>query len=173
MNPPIFLVGFMGSGKTRVGKLLARCLKWNWVDLDHKISSDAGLSIPEIFSQEGEEGFRKRERASFLTYAQIENTVVSCGGGIVTVPENLEDLVNQPRTICLRISPETVFRRVGNDPRRPLLQGPDPFVKIQELMQERKPYYSRFDKVIDVDKLKSGEIVNQILDLLDLTSNPS
>lgn len=84
------------------------------------------------------------------------------------MPENLEDLVRQPRSLCLKINPETVFRRVGNDPRRPLLQGKDPFAKIQELMNVRAPYYERFNHSIQVDKLRTAVVVNQIIEMFDL-----
>lgn len=168
MNPSVFLVGFMGSGKTRVGKLLARRLQWDWVDLDEVIVEQAGISIPEIFSTEGEGGFRKRERHVLTQYLNSQQKVISCGGGVITVPENLEDLVRQPRSLCLKINPETVFRRVGNDPRRPLLQGKDPFAKIQELMNVRAPYYERFNHSIQVDKLRTAVVVNQIIEMFDL-----
>lgn len=164
----IFLVGFMGSGKSRIGKLLARVLKWRWLDLDQLIVQEAGKSIPEIFASEGEAGFRLRERACLQQLLTAEAVVVSCGGGVVTQPENLQDLLQQPRVICLRIQPETVFRRVGNDPRRPLLSSRDPLGHIRKLMQEREAYYQAFPRQIDVDKLRSGEVVNRILAELDL-----
>jgi shikimate kinase len=165
---PIFLVGFMGSGKTRVGKLLARMLKWKWLDLDQLIVNEAGKSIPEIFKSEGESGFRKRERACLQKLLSAQCVVVSCGGGVVTQPENLKDLVAQPRVVCLRIQPETVFRRVGNDPRRPLLCSQDPLGHIRELMKQREAYYEVFRHQVDVDRLRSGEVVNRILALLEL-----
>lgn len=168
MSPSIFLVGFMGSGKTRVGKLLAKRLGWNWIDLDHVIVEEAGKSIPEIFTHEGEDGFRKREREVLTSFLHTENYVISCGGGIITVPQNLEDLVRQPRSLCLRITPETVFRRVGNDPRRPLLQGKDPYARIQELMALREPFYERFKNFVQVDKLRTAVIVNRIIELFEL-----
>lgn len=167
-DAPIFLVGFMGSGKTRVGKLLARLLKWKWVDLDQLIVNDDGTSIPEIFEREGESGFRKRERACLQKLLTAQCVVVSCGGGVVTQPDNLQDLLTQPRVVCLRIQPETVFRRVGNDPRRPLLNSQDPLGHIRRLMQERDPYYQAFPYQVDVDRLRSGEVVNRIITLLEL-----
>lgn len=158
----------MGSGKTNVGKQLAKHLKWSWVDVDEEIVRQAGKSIPEIFANEGEAYFRELERQCLLELLPSENQVVSCGGGIVTRPDNLRDLVAQPRSVCLRVSPETVFRRVGNDPRRPLLQGADPLGKIRELMQQRAPYYQEFPHQIDVDKLKTKEVVRKIIDELGL-----
>lgn len=165
---PIFLVGFMGSGKTRVGKLLARILKWRWLDLDQQIVAEAGLSIPEIFAAEGEAGFRERERRCLQKLLHEHAVVVSCGGGVVTQPDNFRDLLAQPRVVCLRIQPETVFRRVGNDPRRPLLASRDPLGHIRQLMAAREPYYQAFTHQVDVDKLRSGEVVNRILTLFNL-----
>lgn len=168
MNPPVFLVGFMGSGKTRTGKELAERLAWEWIDLDDQIVETAGKSIPQIFSGEGEEHFRQLERRCLQKVLSRENLVVSCGGGIVTQPESLNLLLEQPRVICLRISPETVFRRVGNDPRRPLLQGADSMGIIRSLMREREPCYSRFPHQIDVDKRNASEVVDEIVGLLEL-----
>ncbi len=163
MSGRIFLVGFMGSGKTRVGKLLAKKLKWNWVDLDKEVVKAAGVTIPELFTREGEEGFRDRERVVLQEHLQAENEVISCGGGIVLRPENLEDLLKEPQVYCLRITPESVFRRVGNDPRRPLLQGPNPYEKIKELMASRADLYARFPNQIDVDHLRTSDVVDAIL----------
>ena len=162
----------MGSGKTRTGQLLAKHLGWTWLDLDDRIVEIAGKSIPDIFSQDGEGAFRKMERQCFQEALAGENMVVSCGGGIVTQPENLRDLLAQPRVVCLRIQPETVFRRVGNDPRRPLLQGSDAMGQIRKLMQARAPYYQQFEFQIDVDKCRSSEVVNRIIDNLGLPLRP-
>ncbi|MEX2608117.1 MAG: shikimate kinase [Kiritimatiellia bacterium] len=156
----------MGSGKTRVGKLLAKKLNWKWVDLDREVVNAAGMSIPELFKQEGEQGFRDRERAALQAHLCAENEVISCGGGIILRPENLEDLLKEPQVYCLRITPESVFRRVGNDPRRPLLQGPDPYGKIKELMSGREALYARFPHQIDVDHLRTSEVVDSILPML-------
>ncbi|MDF3127569.1 shikimate kinase [Kiritimatiellaeota bacterium B1221] len=170
MTSPVFLVGFMGSGKTQTGQLLAKRLGWSWLDLDEKIVEVAGKSIPEIFAQEGEGAFRKMERACLQEALASEATVVSCGGGIVTQPDNLRDLLHQSRVVCLRIQPETVFRRVGNDPRRPLLQGSDSMGQIRKLMTEREVYYQQFPLQIDVDKCRASEVVDRIIDQLRLLS---
>jgi shikimate kinase len=166
MSGRIFLVGFMGSGKTRVGKLLAKELKWNWVDLDKEVVRSAGMSIPELFKLEGEQGFRDRERAALQEHLQADNEVISCGGGIILRPENMQDLLAEPHVYCLRITPESVFRRVGNDPRRPLLQGPHPYETIKELMAGRADLYARFPNQIDVDHLRTSEVVEAILPML-------
>lgn len=163
MSGRVFLVGFMGSGKTRVGKLLAKKLNWTWVDLDREVSGAAGMSIPDLFRLEGEEGFRDRERAALQTHLKAENEVISCGGGIILRPENLEDLLREPHVYCLRITPESVFRRVGNDPRRPLLRGPNPYETIKKLMADRADLYARFPNQIDVDHLRTPEVVDAIL----------
>ncbi|WFB35248.1 shikimate kinase [Kiritimatiellota bacterium B12222] len=165
---PIFLVGFMGSGKTRVGKLLSKRLGWGWVDLDHEIEAQAQMPISEIFKKEGESGFRLREKAVLDQFSQQEEIVVSCGGGIVTEADNLKQLLSLPRVVCLRLTPETVFKRVGNDPRRPLLHGQDPYGQIQKLMKAREGYYVQFSHQIDVDRLRTAEVVNEIIGLFGL-----
>lgn len=168
MNPPVFLVGFMGSGKTRTGKLLAKRLGWHWLDLDERIVEVAGKTIPEIFSRDGEAAFRSLERDCLRKVLSENSTVISCGGGIVTQAENLQELLNQPRVVCLRIQPETVFRRVGNDPRRPLLQRTDAMEQIRKLMRARSVFYDQFKYQIDVDRLRTSEVVNRIIEDLGL-----
>ncbi|MGA0333830.1 MAG: shikimate kinase [Kiritimatiellia bacterium] len=162
MNAPIFLIGFMGSGKTHIGKELARKLDWSWVDLDQEITRLAGKSIPEIFAGPGESAFREMENQCLRESLQRDATVISCGGGVITHDDSRNLLLAQPRVVCLRIKPETVFRRVGNDPRRPLLQGTDAMGQIRKLMKAREPFYSQFEHQIDVDNLPTVRLVKRI-----------
>jgi len=158
----VFLVGFMGSGKTSTARRLSELLGWRWVDLDAEIESAAGRAISGIFAEAGEAGFRLREREALIQWLTVDQAVVACGGGVVLDPRSLEDLLAQPWVYSLRVSPETVFQRVGADRNRPLLQGADPLSRIQELMEARRPLYDRFPCQIDTDGLRPSEVAARI-----------
>jgi len=164
MKGPVFLIGFMGTGKSEVGRLLSKELEWVFRDVDEMVEAEAGRSIPEIFEEEGESGFRRRERAALLKSMASSNSVVSCGGGIVVTPENLEDLLRQPYVYRLRAEPKTIFERVGSDPHRPLLQGEgDPLGRIGNLLNAREPLYRKFEKQVVTDGFRPSEVVGHIL----------
>lgn len=159
----VFLVGFMGSGKSEVGRLLADHLDWSFVDLDEEISKKAGCSIPEIFEKEGEPGFRKRERDCLLEFMEKTEAVISCGGGIVTVPENLRDLISQPGSFCLQVTPEEVWKRIGQDPNRPMLQAENPQQRIRDLLASRAPFYDQFPHQVQTENFRTSEVVETLL----------
>jgi shikimate kinase len=163
MNTPLLLIGFMGSGKTQVGRLLARSLHVPFVDLDESIARDAGCGIPDLFAREGEDGFRRREHEALKRSLQPGGRIVSCGGGIIVRPENRDLLLAQPHVYCLRVSAESVLKRVGNDPNRPLLHGADPLTRIRELQQQRAPWYALFPHQIDTDGFRPSEVADRIL----------
>jgi shikimate kinase len=157
--PPdnLILVGFMGSGKTTVGRRLARALQWRFVDIDRQIEADAGKSIPDIFESEGEEGFRSRERQALEKTLRRTFQVIACGGGIVTRPENIERLNRGGHVFCLRASLATLRGRVGKDPNRPLA------AKFETLYTERKPLYDSFANQVDTDAGDQKRVVREIL----------
>lgn len=163
MTDSVFLVGFMGSGKSAVGRELADRLGWSYLDLDEEIVRDAGCSIPDIFAAEGEAGFRTREAECLSRALHTPHQVVSCGGGIVTLPENLQQLLDHPGTVCLEVSAEEVWNRIGQDPNRPLLQGEDPQGTIRSLMEERAPLYAQVPLRIKTDGFRTSEVVDQVL----------
>lgn len=164
MNPSvIILTGFMGTGKSEVGNLLAERLQYRFVDLDQVIEEHAGCSIPDLFEQEGEAGFRKRETRALLMEGGQPKQVLSCGGGVVVTPENLEWLKQQSGVVCLDATPETIVSRIGSDPNRPLLQGDDPLIRIQSLMEQRAPLYAQLPTHIDTDRLRPSEVADRIL----------
>lgn len=163
MTDAVFLVGFMGSGKSVVGRELAERLNWSFVDLDEEISKTAGRTIPEIFDAEGEEGFRFRERKILEKYLTATQTVISCGGGILTQAANLADLTSHPGTVCLQVSPEEVWRRVGQDANRPLLQSDSPAQTLRDLFAERAPFYGNIPIQIPTEGFRPSEVVDRIL----------
>ncbi len=156
--PPenLILVGFMGSGKSTVGRRLAKALQWRFVDLDRVIERDAGKPIPKIFEEEGEAGFREREQAALKKTLRRTFQVIACGGGIVTVPENIPLMKNGGHVFCLRASLKTIRERVGKDPNRPLA------VHLEALYAKRLPLYAQFEHQIDTDMGDQKRVVREI-----------
>jgi len=145
----IAIIGFMGSGKSTVGALLASRLGMDFVDLDEVISAEAGKSIGEIFSEEGEEGFREREHRALREQLARGGKVISCGGGIVLRDDNIELLRKRCRVFFLRISEEKALERLEKDAgERPLLQGVRMEKKIRQLMRIRADRYLRAAQVV-------------------------
>lgn len=138
----VFLVGPMGSGKSTVGRILAHCLGLDCLDLDNRIESLAGRSIPAIFAEEGEAGFRDwEERALAAVADRDEPLVVATGGGVVLRPANRERMSAHGWMIYLAADVETLLARTAGDHNRPLLQVDDPRARLAELQAERDPLY--------------------------------
>ena len=172
MNESVFLIGFMGSGKSEVGRLLSAQLKRPFIDLDAEIERVAGKRIAAIFAEEGEAGFRRRETEALLHAGKTGGAGVSCGGGVVVTPDNRAFLLSQPWVFRLLVSPEAVFARVGNDPKRPLLQGGDPLPRIRKLMEEREPWYALFSQQVETEGFRSSEVAQQIFSEIRKKSGP-
>ncbi len=135
----IALIGFMGSGKSTVGRLLAEKLGWNWADTDAEIEKQTGKTISEIFNADGEEAFRQLESSSLNFYANKKSIVLSTGGGIVLRAENRELLKNF-FVIYLQVLPETAVAR-NKTGKRPLLNHPQPLERARQLLGEREALY--------------------------------
>lgn len=160
----IALVGFMGTGKTEVGRRLATRLGADFIDLDAEIEREAGWTIPEIFAREDEAGFRRRERDALEKALRRRNAVVSCGGGVVVSPENLDALLAHPRVVCLTAEPETILQRIGEDPNRPLLRGGgEPLDRIRELLAARRELYARIPIQVPTDGFRPSEVVDRVV----------
>ena len=162
----IILVGFMGTGKTTVGQLLAEQTGMPLVDMDAAIEQRAGKPITEIFAQDGEPHFRELERDIARELAVQEGQIVSTGGGIVLNLDNITDYEKNGLVVCLLASPETVLDRVKHDTTRPLLAG-DKQEKIIQLLETRKPLYEAITHKIDTDDLEPEAIVSQIIALYE------
>lgn len=138
----IVIIGLMGSGKSTVGRLVARLLGFHFADTDHMIIDRAGCSIPEIFAREGESGFRQRESAVLRELLGARRTVIATGGGIITQPVNRPMLRHLGFITWLEASTELLVRRTASNNDRPLLRGEEPpRVKLERLIQERAPLY--------------------------------
>ncbi len=165
MKTSIALIGFMGTGKTAVGKALAKRLDKEFVELDSLIEQKAGKTIPEIFNQDGEVTFRELEIEVTREVAERKNTVIACGGGVVLNEINIERLRKECIIVYLTASPRVILKRtLSNENERPLLEVSNKAQRIQELLRFRKLFYERAaDIKIDTSKLDISSAVEQII----------
>jgi shikimate kinase len=157
------LVGFMGTGKTSVGHMLASILSYRMVDTDHLIETRTGKRIADIFAAEGEAKFREYEKEVVAELEGSSDLIIATGGGVAVNPDNLASLKRHALVVCLWASPETILNRVGHQSHRPLLAGADPMDKIRRLMTEREPFYRQADVLINTDLRSLKEAAHQIV----------
>lgn len=161
----IILIGFMGSGKSTVGRMLARQLRFRFLDTDKLVEERARLAIPEIFAQHGEADFRGRETAVLESLCGVRQHILATGGGIVTVPENIPLLRSLGLVVLLKADPDEIFRRVSRNAERPLLQVEDPRRRVLDLMATRQPFYdSAAHFTVDSTRLRHEDVTEKILD---------
>ena len=158
----VFLVGFMGSGKSTAGKKLAASLGWSFIDLDRKIEEKAGKTIPEIFSSEGEAAFRKLETEILRTFKSCTRTIISTGGGTPCHGDNMDFMLETGVTVYLRLSPDQLVERLmGSTEERPLLKNiPDSGLRgfIETRLADRESYYNRANVIVDGINLDIGNL---------------
>jgi len=159
----IYLVGFMGTGKTAVGRELARKKKCCFVDLDDLIELKEGRTISDIFARKGEPYFRKTEKAVLKQVAREDGFMVACGGGIVIDRDNIAIMKKSGRIICLGATPQVILKRTRTFTHRPLLNVIDPKKRIDLMLKLRAPFYALADKTVNTSKLTIKEVVNKIL----------
>lgn len=160
----LFLIGFMGAGKSSVAAALGKILEREVVEMDQCISRREGMTIPEIFAQKGEAYFRQCETALLRDCAGWEPTVVSCGGGVPMREENVEAMRACGTVILLTARPEVILERVKDDHNRPLLEGHKDIPYISGLMAQRRPKYNAAaDLTIDTSNLTVQEVCDTIL----------
>lgn len=163
------LVGLPGSGKTTVGRQLARRLKVPFVDSDQVIEARLGCSIREFFEREGEPRFRDMESEVIDDLSQRPDQVLSTGGGVVLRPENRQLLRERGRAVYLKSTPEELFRRLRHDANRPLLQVADPLGKLRELFLQRDPLYREVAHfTLETGRPSVSTLVNMIVMQLEL-----
>jgi len=167
------LIGFMGTGKTSVGRMAATHLHFRFVDTDELIESRAARSIAEIFAQAGEQVFRGIEKQVVAELAKMQKTVIATGGGLAANGDNLASLKRHALVVCLWASPEAIWERVHTQTHRPLLQGADPMVRIRELLAVREPFYKQADVLVNTEMRSIKEVAQQVLHQFNLAGSSS
>ena len=163
----VFLIGPMGAGKSTIGRLLAKELKFPFKDSDREIEVRTGADIPWIFDVEGEEGFRQREEAMIAELVEERGIVLATGGGVVMRPANRAALTANGLVVYLCTSVEQQLQRTAKDRQRPLLQTADPEAVLRDLMARRDPLYREIaDLIIETDQRGPKVVVNTILSKL-------
>ena len=177
MNEPknIILVGFMGSGKTVVGRALARLTGLSMVDADAELVRRAGRPISQIFQEDGEEAFRELERSVIGDLCAQSGKVIAAGGGSFVDPDNRKLMLASGRVVCLSARAETILQRIsrsqgnesekGKAPFRPLLAGDDPLTRIKELLAQRAQAYDQAHHTVETDGLTPEQVADQVYDL--------
>lgn len=159
----IYLVGFMGTGKTTIGRVLAQKLGFQLFDSDHEIERQKAKTIPQIFADEGEAAFRELERDFIENGHPARRSVVACGGGLVVQPGMLERLSSKGVVVCLHASLETVLKRTQGNRNRPLLDVEDPMERIRILYTAREHIYRKSGTLILTDGRPMLDVVAHVL----------
>lgn len=166
----IVLTGFMGTGKTAVGKKLSRILNMELVDVDTEIEKSQKMTINEIFKNFGEPRFREIETEMIKKLSGKKNIIISTGGGAVLKQENVDILREKGVIVCLMATPETILKRTSHNSDRPLLQVEDPYGKIKELLNFRKPFYEKADIMIETEGKTPIQIAEEIIEKIKVKS---
>lgn len=165
MKTGIALIGYMGTGKTIVGQLMAEKLKMNLIETDRLIEQETGITIPEIFKKEGEIGFREREIAAVKKISGEKSSIIACGGGIVLNRINIDRLKENSVVVYLKASPKTIQKRVsGEAGKRPLLIVEDQLKTIKEMLRYREPFYKRAAEItVNTTRLSPDAVAELII----------
>ena len=158
----IALTGFMGCGKTAVGRVLSKLSGFDFLDTDQFIEDHVGMSIPRIFEEHGEDTFRHYERKLLAMLANRKNTVIATGGGLLVDQSNMDAMKKYSMIFCLWASSKSIWRRVKDQSHRPLLQTENPKQRIIDLMNERKPAYSKADMLVNTEYRSAKEVAQLI-----------
>ena len=167
MRTNLILIGFMGTGKTAIGRRLAVHLKKEFYDTDLEVEKTTGLTISQLFQKHGEIRFRSEERLILKQLLKKENCVLATGGGIVLDADNVELMKKRGIIICLMARPEVIYQRVKKRENRPLLQKGDLKQIIKQLLTERQAYYNCADYYLDTSDLDFDEIIEKIVSLIN------
>ncbi len=170
MNKLIYLAGFMTSGKSTIGPILANVLGWNFFDLDAEIEKLEQSSVVEIFQNSGEEYFRSVETSTLRKFSQMDKVVISLGGGTLTSEQNLEIIKSSGKMVYLHVNAENIYKRIKNKIDRPLFremvleESPkEHFIeKIEKYLKEREKYYLQADIILDTDQERVGITVDKL-----------
>jgi shikimate kinase len=157
------LVGFMGTGKSSVGQLVAERLHFEFLDTDDCVETRAAKTIAQIFAEDGEAAFRQHECEVVKSLESRRNTVIATGGGLVTNPDCLASLRTHALIVCLWASPETIWHRVRHQSHRPLLQTVDPQARIRLLLAQRNPFYRQADILLNTEWRSPRQIAQIVI----------
>lgn len=160
----IVLTGFMGTGKTEVGRELSNILGWKLIDIDDEIVKTKNMSINDIFTQLGEPVFRDMETEMIKKVSAKRNVIIATGGGAVLRRENMDILRDNGIIVCLTATPETILKRTSRNDERPLLNVASPLKMIKELLSFREPFYEKADIMIDTESRAPRQIAEEILE---------
>lgn len=169
----IILTGFMGTGKTLVGKELAKGLKMSYLDTDKLIEEREAAKICRIFQEKGEDYFRRLETKIIKEVSSLDNCVISTGGGAILKKENLAALKRKGVIICLSANPKVILERTRKSQNRPLLKSKDPKSAVEDLLSQRRSFYEKADFEVDTSELATSEVVERIVDFLRKKSGGS
>ena len=169
--PNIILVGFMGTGKTSVGRRLSLRLRMTYVDTDEIIEQTTGRRITDIFAQHGESYFRELESEAVRKVSDLDEHVISTGGGVVLRTRNLEILKRNGVVFSLTATSEEIWARVKGETHRPLLRAPNPVEKIREMLKAREAYYALADYIIQTDGVSIGQVTNEVIEVFQHAIN--
>lgn len=170
----IYLIGFMGSGKSTIARCFAREYGMTLVEMDQRIEEEEGRTISRIFAESGEEYFRQLETKLLTRLREGKKQVISCGGGAAMREENVKEMRRGGKIVFLRTRPETIYDRVKNSHNRPLLEGNMNVEYIRQLMEKRRPKYEAAAQItVDTDEKSISGICAEILLLLRQTSENS
>lgn len=168
----LVLIGFMATGKSCVGRLVAGRLGFDFVDTDRLIESRLNKRISEIFAQEGEAWFREYERRLVEEMRTYSRTVIATGGGLPANPANLASLQQHALLICLWASPEIIWSRARRHAHRPLLQEGDPLTRIRQLLAVRSPFYHQADVLINTERRSLKVVAEKVWQQFRLAQSP-
>ncbi|MEX2531168.1 MAG: shikimate kinase [Gemmatimonadota bacterium] len=166
----LLLVGFMGSGKSAVGRRLARRLRWRFFDQDREVERTAGLSVPQIFRLEGEARFRELEAEVAARLLEHDRAVIATGGGWPCAPGRLEDVPAGTLSVWLHVSPEVAVARArASHTVRPLLEVEDPLARAGSLLEQREPFYRKARWEVETDHRAPHAVARELVDRLRST----
>ena len=169
----IALIGFMGTGKSTVGRLLAEQLHFTFVDTDELIETRTGKTISAIFAENGEPAFRQFEKEAVAALNARNRIVIATGGGLGANEANLASLKEHALVVCLWASPEKIWERVHNQSHRPLLKEADPLARIRELLAAREKTYKQADVLLSTEVRSLKEVAQQVLHQFQLVARPA
>lgn len=166
----IYLTGFMTSGKSTLGQILANVLGWNFYDLDKELEKDEGQKVSEIFETKGEKYFRKIESVKLEQLSKSDNSIIALGGGTLINDDNLKIILQTGKLVYLKVTPEIIYKRIKNKIDRPLFRdfvlagnSKEQFIKkIEGMLEERNKYYNKADIFFNVDDSPIGITVDRL-----------